>query len=89
MGMEHSREELHAEVERTRAAYREALARFREIIYDAPSGVPYPDGVARVSRAGQQVREALTRYVRAVKCENEFMVNKAIGNGSDPADTPE
>ncbi len=85
--MEDSQDELRAEVERTRADYRESLARFRAIA--EPCGVPFPDGVQRVSVAGQEVRHALAEYTHAVQRENEFLVNRALDDDSDPTENSE
>ena len=87
--MSDPQQEFRSEVERARQAYRISLARFQEVVNDAPSGLPYPDGTTRVSQAGLEVRRALAQYMQAVKRQNEFAVNRAIDGGSDPAEDPE
>jgi hypothetical protein len=36
-----------------------AEAKFNEVIADVPSGIPYPDGVARISQAAAEYKRAL------------------------------
>ena len=87
--MGYPKEDLRAEVEQARTVYRQALARFREVADDSPSGIPRSDGIMRIAQAGQEVRRALALYTDAVKRENEFLVDRAIGDGSDAPKRPD
>ena len=44
-----------------------------EIIREAPSGIPLPDGVVRIIQAGKVVRTAFAEYQRAVKRYRDFL----------------
>jgi hypothetical protein len=48
-----------------------------EIIMEAPSGIPVPDGTARIVQAGKVAREAFAKYQRAVKRYRDF-VDKGV-----------
>jgi len=44
-----------------------------EIIMEAPSGIPMPDGVVRIMQAGKVVRAAFEEYQKAVKRYRDFL----------------
>ena len=57
-----------------------ASARFREVIYDVPSGIPHPDGTLRIQQAGAEKTAALNELSRALDRYHEFMAKGKVPN---------
>jgi hypothetical protein len=56
----------------------EASARFAEIIKDVPSGIPHPDGTARIHQASQKYSLAQKEAMEALVRLNNFLVHGTI-----------
>jgi hypothetical protein len=69
---------LHAELARKKSACEATRKEFNEIISDIPSGLPQPDGTARISTAGSDFRFALRDYEQALREFNEFVLHGRI-----------
>lgn len=71
-------EQLFDDLARTKQAYDEARKVFLQVNSDIPSGLPPPDGAARITNAGQRNSVALEEYVKALQECNEFMLYRLI-----------
>jgi hypothetical protein len=70
-----SREEIERvlfdELDRTKSAHERAHKKFKVVMADIPSGLPQPDGTARITNAGRANTSTLDAYIRALR---EFAV---------------
>jgi len=71
---------LKVEVDLAHEAYRIAASRYNNILNDLPSGIPHPDGSARIRQAGDEMRRALAAYSQAVQRLSKFILSRG---GSD------
>ena len=67
---------LREAVHRARDAYTRAVQKSKEVINDTPSGLPYADGVQRITNAAKEERVALEEYLRALRAFNDHANRK-------------
>jgi hypothetical protein len=88
-----SREEIELslkdEVLRTRKTYELASKEFKNFAWDAPSGLPHPDGGARVKISGNAYYSAMTAYALALREFNQFLVEGVIPDRLQTEPVPE
>jgi hypothetical protein len=61
------------ELERAKAAHKEAAREFKTMSLDIPSGLPSPDGRVRIDNAGVAYRSTMEAYARALKEFSDFI----------------
>ena len=66
------RQRLTREVQETKEQFKTEAAKFRAVVRDVPSGLPYPDSVTRVKIAAHDHNEALEAYKKAVARLNDY-----------------
>jgi hypothetical protein len=80
--MRHSREEIGAilaqRLERAETVWRQEQARFAGIVADIPSGLPHPDGVARIKIAADRHNRSLRNYRTALNEFRAFFVDGLV-----------
>jgi hypothetical protein len=62
----------------------EALKRFLEITQEVPSGLPQPDGAARVTQASKRVHFTSERYRIAHQRWTDFLLKGIVPDDADP-----
>ena len=74
--MEYQRvlQELSRRVELAKRKRDEASARFDQVIRDAPSGIPHPDGTERIRQASRAYEEARQELQDALLTHNDFIL---------------
>src|SRR5215472_13416017 len=70
------RRELREAVHRARDAYTRAVQKSEKVINDIPLGLPYADGVQRITDAAKEERAALHEYVKALEACNDHADRK-------------
>jgi len=68
--------QLKAELDDSRKAWAEARAELRKVNDEIPSGLPHPDGVARISNAGARERAAGAVYFATLKRFTDFTMER-------------
>ena len=81
--MEFSRRErieqiLTAEVDRAKSDVKHAKSEFERITDDVPSGLPYPEGIERIQKAGRDYRAAQARMEWALGRFNIFIIQGIV-----------
>lgn len=66
------------EVSRARQDYERARGEFLEATSEAGSGLPQPDGIARIANAGVKKSAALQHYAAALREFDAFLLSGAI-----------
>ena len=65
----------------------EASTHFTEMIHQAPSGIPYPDGTERIHRASRDYSHSQDRLRDALARMNDYLLQGKIPPGiGNPAD---
>jgi hypothetical protein len=62
---------------------KEASTRFNEVIRSVPSGIPGPDGTARVQLAARIYRNALCELQTAQRQMADFLLTSIVPEGLD------
>lgn len=57
-----------------RDEYTRSSHHFRQVVADAPSDIPAPDGVLQIKQAGADSRRALAQYMTALSALHNFAV---------------
>lgn len=65
-------------VKQSRQDYEVALKQFQEIVKDIPSGLPHPDGTARLQAAGREVKRLLAVQHEALAQYTDFLLHGTI-----------
>ncbi len=69
---------LHEELNRARTAHEQAKEAFGALISDIPSGLPSPDGSARIASAGKINISKLEDYAQAIREFNDFVLHGVV-----------
>jgi hypothetical protein len=69
---------LAEDLRRAREAFESARANFAGVTSDIPSGIPHPDGAARVKNAGDSFQATMNAYALALREFNAFVVHGTI-----------
>jgi hypothetical protein len=69
---------LIAELDRTKMAHDKARKEFNALLADIPSGLPYPDGTLRMTKAGRANTQTMDAYARALREFNAFIIDGSI-----------
>ena len=69
---------LLGELDRTRRSYDQARREFIALTSEIPSGIPHPDGTARITNAGRKNAATLKDYMRALREFNDFALNGKV-----------
>ena len=66
------------EVNRARLVYEGRSKDFQVVVSDIPSGLPHPDGTARIRNAGICSRSAAADYAHALQEFNAFILDGVV-----------
>jgi hypothetical protein len=77
---------LMEQVRVARAEYDAASTQFTEVVQDAPSGLPAPDGALRVQLAARASRRALQSYMNALRRFSDFTLRNIAPEDEQKAD---
>ncbi|MCU1261458.1 MAG: hypothetical protein JWO80_4343 [Bryobacterales bacterium] len=69
---------LFEELDRAKLAHEHAKKEFKAVLSQIPSGLPQPDGTARISNAGRANASTLNGYVQALREFNAFVIHGAV-----------
>jgi hypothetical protein len=72
---------LRDELQTARDRRSEAARRFYEITDQVPTGIPYPDNVARIKTASQEYASAIEAVEEASKAQSDFLFHGVIPPG--------
>jgi hypothetical protein len=75
---EHIESVLRSDLERTRRLYKTAVANFRNVTRDIPSGLPHPDGMTRIRQVTDAHNRALDAYRTALRRFNDYAIDKTV-----------
>jgi len=70
--------ELREELDQATQYYLDMQRTQVEIIKEAPSGIPLPDGQVRIMQAGQKMRFAFQKYEYALKRYRAFVTGEIV-----------